>query len=158
MDTKPDHAIADWMRSVGYYHQPRVAIDGLVLFSPSLGIKIESCCGDGGFDQFTDLTRWRDIATILAEEQGVAPDRLIAAIELAIKHRSDEVLVDASCGCRGPLEGAGILTFEEFIAASAAEQARRAIEGAGRRERRLRLRRQRYRERRQEATQATLAL
>jgi hypothetical protein len=93
----PAAAIPDWMRW-SFRGQCAVAIDGLVLFSPLIGINVEGYCGDGSFEPFTDLPRWREIATILAEEHGTEPARLIAAIEVAIKHRSDQLLLDALGG------------------------------------------------------------
>jgi hypothetical protein len=137
-----DTQTADWLQ----LHDKRmtaIVVDDLVMFAPNIGIWVPGCAGESSFHQFTDLERWPEIATVLAEAYDIDPDRLIRAIEIAIEHWGE---VWDVCG-----HDMGTMTFEKFMEVRAAKLERRASELASRRERYLQRRRARYQQRKSQA-------
>ncbi len=93
-----------------------VVIDDLVQLSSNDGIVLWNWCD---FTPFSQMKRWREVAAIISEHEGIDPARLLAALECAISYYGHELLADALSrgwpgGERGPIP---LARFEEIIRA-----------------------------------------
>lgn len=115
-------------------YTPLVLVDGgLVAFATNHGIwalplQVQTIWVRGVVD-FSGMewnAKWRGIAAAVADAFDVSPERLIAAIAIGFEYWKHPLLVDACCGPgakSNPLDGAGDITFEEFRARLAANDA-----------------------------------
>lgn len=102
--------------------QPYVLVDDLVVFATNRGIELLpserfgwSYGGQIDLRPIYDNPKWPLVTAAFEEMLGIEPQRLTRAVQIAIDHFNDPLLVEACCGVSGPLANCGVISFEEYL-------------------------------------------